>query len=171
MGQLSLTVVRLGFLVLLWSLVLGAIAVLRADIYGTRVLQRGRGLVPRRRASRPQATPARTTTGVHSRGRRSAPAADSLHLTVTQGPLEGTTIPLGSAPVTIGRAPTSTLVIDDDFCSARHARVYREEGTLWIEDLGSTNGTFIDGARLYERVEARVGTRIRLGATEVEVRE
>lgn len=173
MSQLSLTLARLGFLVLLWTLVVMAIAVLRADIYGTRVIRRGRGLFPGSPAhTRTTISPARSSTGVKAAGGRSRTKGEPrLHLAVTQGPLEGTSIPLGEAPVTIGRAPTSTLVIDDDFCSARHARVYREGEAWWIEDLGSTNGTFIDDARLYDPVEARPGIRIRLGATELEVRE
>jgi hypothetical protein len=173
MSQLSLTLARLGFLILLWSIVVMAIAVLRSDIYGTRVIRRGRGLIPRGRARLGMTVaPARTSTGVRAAdGRSGAKGERRLHLAVTQGPLEGTAIPLGEAPVTIGRAPTSTLVIDDDYCSARHARVYREGETWWIEDLGSTNGTFIDDARLYDPIEAKPGTRIRLGATELEVRE
>ena len=51
--------------------------------------------------------------------------------------------PLGSAPITIGRAPDSTLVIDDEYASARHARLFQHEGQWVAEDLGSTNGTWI----------------------------
>lgn len=173
MSQLSLTLVRLGFLILLWSLVLMAIAVLRADIYGTQVIRRGRGLTPKDRDhGKTRIAPPRQSTGIKAtKGFVGRPEFDRLFLAVIQGPLEGTQIPLGEAPVSIGRAPTSTLVIDDDYCSARHARIYREGDTWWIEDLGSTNGTFVDGARLYDPIEAKPGLRIRLGATEVEVRE
>jgi hypothetical protein len=171
MNQLSITLARLGFLVLLWSFVLMAIAVLRADIYGTQVIRRGRGLTSIGRTQKQPGAPARKTTGVGNSGARAKPVSRRLYLTVTEGPLEGTAIPLGEAPVTIGRAPTSTLVIDDDYCSARHARVYREGESWWIEDLGSTNGTFIEDARIYDPVEATPGTTIRLGATELEVRE
>ncbi|MBN2176305.1 MAG: FHA domain-containing protein [Demequinaceae bacterium] len=171
MSQLSLALVRLGFLILLWSLVLMAIAVLRADIYGTRVTRRGRGLAPGNHERKGTAVaPSRLSTGIKG-AKASAAAPRQLHLAVTEGPLEGTAIPLGESPISIGRAPTSTLVIDDDYCSARHARVYREGDTWWIEDLGSTNGTFIDDARLYDPIEAKPGIRIRLGATELEVRE
>jgi len=169
MSQLSLTLARLGFLVLLWSLVLASVAVLRADIYGTRVIRRGRGLLPAREATT-TAGPTRKSTGLRGDARKAAAKA-RLHLVVVEGPLEGTSIPLGEAPVTIGRAPTSTLVIDDDYCSARHARVYRDGEGWWIEDLGSTNGTFIDDARLFDPIEAQPGIRIRIGATELEVRE
>ncbi len=173
MGQLSLTLLRLGFLCLLWALVLAAVAVLRADIYGTRVVARGRGLSARTWGG-PRATvvaPSRMSTKIKVGARGKAYEAPLLHLTVVAGPLEGTTIPLGEAPVTIGRAPTSTLVVDDDFCSARHARLYRDGDAWWVEDLGSTNGTFLGDARLYDPVEVTPGMRVRIGATELEVRE
>jgi hypothetical protein len=173
MGQLSLTLLRLGFLGLLWAFVLTAVAVLRADIYGTRVIARGRGLTRRSRSGTPRTaiTPTRVRMNVRTGAREKVAEASSLHLAIIAGPLEGTTIPLGVAPVTIGRAPTSTLVVDDDFCSARHARLYREADVWWVEDLGSTNGTFLDDARLYDPVEVKPGARLRFGATILEVRD
>lgn len=162
MSQLSLTLLRLGFLALLWTLVLSAIAVLRADIYGTRVLRRGRGLTPRKIQPKTTAAPTRSATGVKAR---------PLHLAIIAGPLKGTTIPLGSAAVTIGRAPTATVVLEDDYCSSRHAQVYREGDTWMLEDLGSTNGTFLRDARVEDAVPLEVGDLIRLGATTIEMRD
>lgn len=173
MSQLSLTLLRLGFLVLLWGFVLAVVAVLRADIYGTRVVARGRGLTSRARHT-PTTTvaPARVSTSL----RRTAPrekgeASASRRVAVVAGPLSGTVLPLDEAPITIGRAPNSTLVVDDDYCSVQHARLYREGDEWWIEDLGSTNGTYFDDSRLYEPARVPPGTRIRLGSTELEVRE
>ena len=165
LSELSLTIARFGFLVVLWALVLSAVSVLRADIYGTRVTRRGPGL------SKPKPTkpiaPERTETGVRRRDRDRDPDFD---LVVTAGPLKGTTIPL-SGVVSIGRAPTSTVVIDDDYCSARHAQVFSEDDQWWIEDLGSTNGTFLDDEAVEEPVELGVGSVIRLGSTTLEMRE
>lgn len=171
MGQLSLTLLRLGFLVLLWALVLGAVAVLRADIYGTRVIPRGRGLTRLVRTAVPQtgAVLPRSSTGVLTT--RTKAGAVRRSIVVVEGPLTGTSIPLGDAPVTIGRSPTSTLVIDDDYCSARHARIYHDGGRWWVEDLASTNGTFVGDARLYDPIELVPGTRVRMGATEIESRD
>lgn len=163
LSELSLTIARFGFLIVLWALVLSAVSVLRADIYGTRVTRRGPGL------SKPKPTkpvaPERAETGVRRRDRE-----PDFHLAVTAGPLKGTTIPL-SGIVSIGRAPTSTVVIDDDYCSARHARVFHEADEWWIEDLGSTNGTFLDDESVEEAVELGVGSIIRLGSTTLEMRE
>ena len=172
MSQLSLTLLRTGFLVLLWALVLAAIGVLRSDLYGTRVTSRGRGLTARRRPdarAEKLAAPARSATGIRT-GAISTREAAAAHLAVTAGPLKGTIIPLGSAPILIGRSPTCTLVIDDDYCSSKHCRIY-PEGTAWfIEDLGSTNGTFLGNQKVDEPVELRQGERVRLGATILELR-
>lgn len=163
LSELSLTIARFGFLIVLWALVLSAISVLRADIYGTRVTQRGRGL------SKPKPTkpvaPEREGTGVRRRERE-----PKFDLVVTAGPLRGTVIPM-SGVVSIGRAPTSTVVIDDDYCSARHARVFAEGGQWLVEDLGSTNGTYLDDESVEDPVEVGVGSIIRLGSTTLEMRE
>jgi hypothetical protein len=106
-SQLSLTLLRLGFLALLWGLVLTAIAVLRADIYGTRVFTRGRGRTNTRALRTQSAAPSRASTGVRSLPR--APSDRKLRLVVVAGPLTGTSIPLDEATVTIGRSPRATL--------------------------------------------------------------
>jgi pSer/pThr/pTyr-binding forkhead associated (FHA) protein len=168
-----LTLLRLGFLGLLWALVLTAIAVLRADIYGTRVFSRGRGRT-RRHPARPKASrpPSRAATGVRA-GERSDGSASSTgkpRILVVAGPLKGTSIPLGDTAVTIGRSPRATLVIEDDYCSSRHARVFRDGDTWMVEDLGSTNGTFLDDAKLTEPEEFPPGSRLTMGATSLEMR-
>jgi hypothetical protein len=167
-SQLSLTLLRLGFLALLWGLVLTAIAVLRADIYGTRVFTRGRGRT-NTRAMRTQSTaPSRASTGVRPVPR--APSDEKPRLVVVAGPLTGTSIPLGESAVTIGRSPRATLVIEDDYCSSRHARVFLEGDTWMVEDLGSTNGTFLDDAKLTEPQWFAPGSRLTMGATSLEMR-
>jgi hypothetical protein len=172
MSQISITLLRLGFLILLWALVLSAIGVLRSDLYGTRVTSRGKGMARRGRgASRADkmASPSRSSTGVRTGGMK-ASESTTAHLAVTAGPLKGTTIPLGSAPVLIGRAATCTVVIEDDYCSSRHCRVYPDNGQWMIEDLGSTNGTFLDNQRVDDAVPFRKGDRLSLGATAIELR-
>lgn len=172
MSELSITLLRFGFLILLWALVLSAIGVLRADLYGTRVTSRGRGRQARGDAGRRAekiATPSRAATGFRT-GSISTRDDAVGHLAVTTGPLKGTTIPLGSAPVLIGRSPTCTLVIDDDYCSARHCRVFPDGGEWMVEDLGSTNGTFLDNQRVDDPMPFKRGDKLRLGATTLELR-
>ena len=174
MSQISLTLLRLGFLVLLWALVLSAIAVLRADIYGTRVLTRGRGLTRSKRGKNAPGIvePTRIATGLRAVG---APKVtqknESTHIAVITGPLRGTTIPLGNTTITIGRASNSTLVLEDDYCSAKHAQIYRELDEWLVEDLGSTNGTFLDGSRITDPVPLRTGSRLKFGVTTLEMRQ
>jgi len=155
MTELAVTLLRLSYLVLLWVFVLGAIAVLRQDIFGTRIVRRVRGAARSRKRSRP-ATP---------RPVRSAPT----RLVVTQGPLSGTTVPLGPSAIIIGRSPASTLVLDDDYASGRHARFFPQDGSWWVEDLGSTNGTFVGDRRLAQPVQLTTGTPVRVGQTVIEL--
>ncbi|WP_062210348.1 FHA domain-containing protein FhaB/FipA [Demequina oxidasica] len=171
MSQISITLLRLGFLILLWALVLSAIGVLRADLYGTRVTSRGKGMNRRKTDGRADkmATPSRASTGIRTGG-MSPRESTAAHLAVTAGPLKGTTIPLGSAPVMIGRAATCTVVIEDDYCSSRHCRVYPDGGQWMVEDLGSTNGTFLSNQRVDDPVPFHLGDKLSLGATTIELR-
>ncbi|WP_164984054.1 FHA domain-containing protein FhaB/FipA, partial [Cellulomonas endophytica] len=90
-------------------------------------------------------------------------------LVVTEGPLRGTTLPLGASAVLVGRAPSCTLVLDDDYSSSRHARVFPHEGGWWVEDLGSTNGTWVDEQRITEPVPLRTGVAVRVGQSVLEL--
>ena len=172
MSQLSITLLRLGFLVLLWGMVLVAISVLRSDLYGTRVTSRGKGM---RRRPRPdgrtnkQVAPSRAATGVRP-GAISTQSPAAAHLAIISGSLKGTTVPLGAAPVLIGRASTCTVVIEDDFLSARHCRIFPQEGRWFVEDLGSTNGTFLGNQKVDDPVPFSIGERVRLGTTTMELR-
>ena len=85
------------------------------------------------------------------------------HLAITTGALAGSVLPLSSQPITIGRAAGNTLVIEDDYASSHHARLYPEPDGWVIEDLGSTNGTFIDGAPLKGAVLLPVGVPVTIG--------
>jgi hypothetical protein len=68
--------------------------------------------------------------------------------------------------VTIGRSPQTDIPIDDRFASGRHARIYQRDGFAYIEDMGSTNGTYLNGKRLESAELLRTEDRIRIGDTE-----
>ena len=94
-------------------------------------------------------------------------------LVVTEGPLAGTTLPLRSGGLLIGRNPECALVLDDDYASGRHCRVYPDptnRGGWVVEDLGSTNGTFIGRDRLTSARPVEIGTTLRIGKTVLELR-
>jgi pSer/pThr/pTyr-binding forkhead associated (FHA) protein len=90
---------------------------------------------------------------------------------VTAGPREGTRIELGASSVSIGRAAENTLVLDDDYVSNRHARLFPHEGAWVVEDLGSTNGTYLDRTRLTSPMVVPVGTPVRIGKSVLELRK
>ncbi|MFE9092765.1 FHA domain-containing protein [Streptomyces sp. NPDC007264] len=171
MSELTLTVMRLGFLAVLWLFVIVAVQVIRSDLFGTRVTQRG----SRRDGGRPQqaarqATPPqqRQQPAAGGRQRRGAPTK----LVVSEGSLTGTTVALQGQTITLGRAHDSTIVLDDDYASSRHARIYPDRDGQWIvEDLGSTNGTYLDRTRLTTPTPIPLGAPIRIGKTVIELRK
>ncbi|MET9350456.1 FHA domain-containing protein FhaB/FipA [Streptomyces termitum] len=175
MSELTLTVMRLGFLAVLWLFVIVAVQVIRSDLFGTRVTQRGsrrqetrtqqggrQAAPPQQRGQQP---PAASGGG---RQRRGAPTK----LVVSEGTLTGTTVALQGQTITLGRAHDSTIVLDDDYASSRHARIYPDRDGQWIvEDLGSTNGTYLDRTRLTTPTPIPLGAPIRIGKTVIELRK
>jgi pSer/pThr/pTyr-binding forkhead associated (FHA) protein len=75
---------------------------------------------------------------------------------------------LDSSPVTIGRAPENDLALDaDEFASVEHARIEPRRDGVWLEDLGSTNGTFVNGVKLTQPRKLSSGDVIRVGETDL----
>ncbi len=168
LSDLTVMVIKFGFLAVLWLFVLTALSVMRRDLFGPRAASR----VP------PAAAPQRAGAAPHtswndggaakaSRGRRRGPGK----LVVTAGGLAGTTIPLADAPVTLGRAQDSTLVLTDDYASNRHARFFAQDGQWYVEDLGSTNGTYLDRTKVTGPTSVPQGVPVRIGKTVVELRK
>ena len=162
--DLAFTVFRIGFLVLLWLLVLAAVNTLRRDIFGTVVTPRGKGrdkAASRRKASRTRRKETKRT---------STNPLMPKDLLVTGGPLVGTMLPLGEAPHRHPAAPPAcTLVLEDEYASSRHAALTPQADGWWIEDLSSRNGTFIDDERLMQPRQLRIGDIIRIGQTTLEL--
>ncbi|WP_306322663.1 MULTISPECIES: FHA domain-containing protein [unclassified Streptomyces] len=170
MSELTLTVMRLGFLAVLWLFVIVAVQVIRSDLFGTRVTQRGarRESGRAQQAARQSAPPQQRQQGGGGRQRRGAPTK----LVVSEGTLTGTTVALQGQTITLGRAHDSTIVLDDDYASSRHARIYPDRDGQWIvEDLGSTNGTYLDRTRLTTPQPIPLGAPIRIGKTVIELRK
>jgi pSer/pThr/pTyr-binding forkhead associated (FHA) protein len=164
MNPFTLTLIKLAFLAMLWLFVIAAVGVIRADLFGskaaTRAAERARTARPKAKAARQGKAPARV--------RRNEPSK----LVVTQGPIQGTTLDLAAAPViTIGRANDATLVVTDDYASSRHARIFAQDGQWIVEDLGSTNGTYLGRTKVTRPTPVPVGVPIRIGKTVVELRK
>jgi pSer/pThr/pTyr-binding forkhead associated (FHA) protein len=152
MAEIVVQAFRFGFLLLLWLFIFAAFRVVRADLLGGR-------------AGRVASVPPRAAAAGRKRGTRGP-----RHLVVTAGPLSGTRITLGEQAILIGRADDSTLVLTDDFASSRHARLTNRSGQWYVEDLGSTNGTYLDQQRVQGPLLVTPGTPIRIGQTALELR-
>ncbi len=149
MPELVLQLTRAGFLALLWLFVMVALRVVRSDLYavsGLRALGSGR------------------------RPGRSGRDRTARQLIVTQGALAGTRVTLDARPILIGRADDSTLVLDDDYASTRHARISLQGEQWYVEDLGSTNGTYLDRSKVAAPTRVPLGVPIRIGKTVIELR-
>ena len=168
MSELTLTVMRLGFLAVLWLFVIVAVQVIRSDLFGTRVTQRS----ARRPDPRPQQRQAQQRPQQSGRNRGRSGRGAPTKLVVSEGSLTGTTVALQGQTITLGRAHDSTIVLDDDYASSRHARIYPDQNGQWIvEDLGSTNGTYLDRSRLTTPTPIGPGSPIRIGKTVIELRK
>lgn len=165
MTEFALTLLRLAFLGALWLFVIITVVALRRDLVQPREARptSTRPVKPPKPAKPPKPPkPAKATRKTSTRG---------PSLVVTEGPLLNTVIPLGTAQITLGRAPDSTLVIDDDYASSRHARIYPSDGSWILEDLGSTNGTWIDRTRITSPTVLSPGASLRIGRTTLQLQK
>ena len=161
----ALFLLRAVVLVLMWGLILAAIVAVRSDFAG-------RTKAPKRApAKAPARAPAPARPAPAAKPGKDRKRSGARTVAITAGPLAGTTIPLGEQPITIGRADSSTLVVSDDYVSTHHARLV-PRGDAWVlEDLGSTNGTFLDRTKVTDPTPVPVGVPIRIGKTTLELRK
>ena len=161
MSNLTLLLIRLAFLAVLWLFVIAAVGVVRTDMFGSsrprRQQRRRQRKPPQVKAPRP-ARPGRPGRGTPQR------------LLVTAGGLAGTSIGLTDQQITIGRSNDATLVLNDDYASTRHARLFPQDGQWIVEDLGSTIGTYLDRLKVTQPTPVPPGVPIRIGKTVLELR-
>jgi len=157
--EFVLTVARFGFLILLWIFVFTVVGVIRRDLFA--------GVRSKSIVASPRGVGGAVMQGPPAKAKRGKAARQ---LVVTAGQLAGTRITLGESHITIGRAEDSTLVITDDFASARHARLVPRDGQWFVEDLGSTNGTYLDRGKVSGPTPVPLGVPIRIGRTSLELR-
>lgn len=170
-SELVLLLLRIGFLLLLWFFVFGVVYSLRADLFGMKVRK-----VPA--DGEAAAAPAPSTPPAPARPASSKPVttgpatiATAKRLVITSGPKAGLELALGNDTLTIGRSSDSALVIRDDYTSSHHARLLLQGDSWAIQDLDSTNGTFVAGQRVSGNpVSLSLGTPIKVGATTFELR-
>ena len=160
MNALTLTLIRVAFLAVLWLFVIAAIGVVRTDLLGTVTakVRRGRNQAPPMQQQPRPPRPAKPGRGT------------PRFLVVTEGALAGVSIDLADQQVTMGRANDATLVLNDDYASTYHARIFPQDGQWLVEDLGSTNGTYLDRQKVARPTPVQVGVPIRIGKTVLELR-
>jgi hypothetical protein len=150
MSEITLTVVKVLFLALLWLFILFVASVIRSDLFGRAV--------PSADSGRQLQTPDRPRKGRRARGQPRV-------MTITNGPTAGTRADLSTGMIMIGRGSDCQLVLEDDYVSTRHARVVTGDSGLYIEDLGSTNGTYVNGMRITAPTTITLQDTVRIGKT------
>jgi hypothetical protein len=158
MNPLELTLIRIGFLAVLWLFVIAAVGVVRTDLFGPSSQRRRRAAVTPQSARQPRPPKPKPSR------------ATPQQLLVTAGALAGTSLGLSDQQITIGRADDATLVLADDYASTRHARLFPQDGQWLVEDLGSTNGTYLDRQKVTQPTPVPIGVPIRIGKTVLELR-
>ena len=163
MSSLSLLLIRYGYLVLLWLFILGTVLVIRSDMFGTKIARQ-----PHTR-TRPGGgrAPAKPKPAKPAKPRRGEPT----HVFILDGGGAGRSVALSAAPLLIGRGPDAAIRLDDDYASTRHARIVRSGDQWFVEDLGSTNGTYLGTRRLTQPTVVTAGSQIRIGKTVLELRK
>ncbi|TDD74092.1 FHA domain-containing protein [Actinomadura darangshiensis] len=164
MSPFTLTLIKLAFLAVLWLFVIAAVGVIRADLFGSKAATKAAT-----RASQPRPQKARQPKP--PRPARSAQHGAPTKLVVVQGERAGTVIDLTGVPITIGRANDATLVVTDDYASSRHARLFAQDGQWIVEDLGSTNGTYLGRTKVSRPMPVPPGVPVRIGKTVIELRK
>jgi pSer/pThr/pTyr-binding forkhead associated (FHA) protein len=157
MSELTLFLIRVAYLAILWIFVLSAISVIRSDMFGARVPEAARGATGGK-APKPQKPTSK---------RRGSPT----HVLVTEGASAGERADLDRAPILIGRGSDAAIRLDDDYVSTRHARIAASGDQWFVEDLGSTNGTYVGSARITQPTTITLGTQVRIGKTILELRK
>lgn len=150
MPPIVLTTLKFLFLALLYLFIARAIRVIYLDLVGPRV--------PKGRAPRPAQS---------QRARRGIPRA----IAITEPDKPVRTMTLDGAEISFGRADVCTVQLDDTYVSTQHARLFSKEGSWFVEDLGSTNGTYLNRVKVTAPSPLAIGDEVRVGKTIVEVRK
>ena len=166
MSELTLLLLRIGFLMLMWAFVFAIVYALRSDLFGTKV-RRMPSAASANAPAAPVSTPRPVADPVPAPIAGDPPAR---RLVITSGAKEGLELDLPDDELTIGRSSDSGLVIRDDYTSTNHARLSKHHDQWMLEDLDSTNGTFLQGKRVTTSVAVPLGASISIGTTTFELR-
>jgi pSer/pThr/pTyr-binding forkhead associated (FHA) protein len=166
MGELTLLLLRIAFLAVLWGFVFAIVYALRSDLFGQRV----RRMPQPAGAPAPSPAPAAPAPAPKAAPPTPGGSGAATRLVITSGAKAGLEIDLPEEQLTIGRSGESGLVIRDDYTSTHHARLLRWPEGWVIQDLDSTNGTFLDGQRVIVPTQVPLNTTVKIGTTSFELR-
>ena len=175
MSDLALFLVRTGFLVVLWIFVFSVLSVIRADLFGQKVVSRVAEANQPVVVSAPIIPAAPLNNSPETSDAIPVQDASDLQiipskLVLTAGPRKGQELRLDRREVTIGRAENADLVIRDEFASTHHAKLVLMNGEWLIQDLNSTNGTFVNGKRVGTPIVVRANVPVQIGNSVFELR-
>lgn len=160
MPEQLLTVLKLCLLALLYLFFLRVLRAVWAEVGHAKVATEAPGPpVPLPKAGRSKPP----------RAQRKGGAEPSRLVVIEPAVRSGAEFPIGTE-VTIGRAPGCSIVFDEQYVSQVHTRVFLREHQAFVEDLGSTNGTWVNGVRAVGQMPARPGDRIQIGNVILELR-
>lgn len=161
MSELALFLVRIGFVAVLWIFILSLLSVIRADLYGRRVISR----------IAKQNAPSLAAGSVSGLDLGEGDSFEPTQIAIITGRNAGSSLPIdGKKELLIGRAASSDLIIGDEFASTMHAKLVLVGEDWVLQDLNSTNGTFLDGKKVTTPATVRGGMNIRIGTTNFELR-
>ena len=162
-SDFTLLLIRFAYLAILWIFVLSVVSVVRSDMFGARVE------LPRadRRAERQQRASKKQSKASPAKRPRGAPT----HVLIVDGANAGEQISLDRAPLLVVRGADAEIRLDDDYVSTRHARIAASGDQWYVEDLGSTNGTYLGPHRLTQPTAIQLGSQVRVGKTTLELRK
>jgi hypothetical protein len=173
-SELTLFVLKVAFLGLMWAFVFAVVYALRTDLFGQKVRKMPSGADA---AASPAQAPMAAAAPVVNRPAPATPArpmgassVGATRIVITGGAKEGLEIPLPSEQLTIGRSSDSGLVIRDDYTSTHHARLLNWTEGWVVQDLDSTNGTYLDGTRVVVPTQVPLNTPVKIGTTSFELR-
>jgi pSer/pThr/pTyr-binding forkhead associated (FHA) protein len=153
MSEIALLIIKVVFLALLWLFILSVVSVIRSDLFGRTV----------RAAEQPQPQELETPPAPPRKSKRQR--GQPRVFTISQGRQAGLSADLAGGVIMIGRGADCQLILDDDYVSTRHARVVGTPNGIYVEDLGSTNGTYVNGQRITAPTTITLSDTVRIGKT------
>jgi pSer/pThr/pTyr-binding forkhead associated (FHA) protein len=163
-SELALFLVRIGFVAVLWIFILSLLSVIRADLYGRRVISK----IAKQNAPK---LPGGLPGSVASLGLEDSDSFEPTHIAILSGRTAGTSMELeDKTEILIGRSAGCDLVLSDEFSSNTHAKLIKVGEDWVLQDLSSTNGTFLDGRKVTTPATIKAGMTIRIGTTNFELR-